>query len=493
MSVRIDQWLDPVIPGVAHLARGRVARHLSLDSRVLEPGDVFVALAGSARDGHDYIEDAIARGVVAVLAERQVSDRVQAQVPVLVIADLKQRIPALAARFYGDPGDSLRCFGVTGTNGKTSIAHYVADLASRVGHPCGYMGTVGVGRVGALASAALTTADSVTVQRALADLVAGGSTWAALEVSSHALDQGRVAAVPFRVAAFSNLSRDHLDYHGDMLRYGAAKARLFQWPTLELAVLNVDDAFGRQLRAGLSSSVRVLTYGRADSPQSPDISWSGLRFDHAGVTGRWHTPWGDAELRLPVHAEFSVANAAVAVAVLCDAGAPLDWVASEAAHLDQVPGRMEHHHVVGRPMVVIDFAHTPDALEQVLRTLRPRTQGRLICVFGCGGDRDRGKRPLMAAAADRVADELWLTSDNPRSEAPEAIIADMRAGLSGRIPAHEQVDRCVAITAAIRGAGPGDLVLVAGKGHEDYQDIAGVRRPFSDRAVVTDCLTEAAA
>ncbi|MFM8355476.1 MAG: UDP-N-acetylmuramoyl-L-alanyl-D-glutamate--2,6-diaminopimelate ligase, partial [Gammaproteobacteria bacterium] len=447
----------------------------------------------------------VARGAVAVLAERPLAEpllvpggaRLQAPetapIPVLVMADLKQRIAGLAARFYGNPGDTVRCLGVTGTNGKTSIAHYLADLASRVGHPCGYMGTIGVGRVGALESAALTTADPVTVQRELAALVASGCTWAALEVSSHALDQDRVVAVPFRVAAFSNLSRDHLDYHGDMTRYGAAKARLFHWQSLELAVLNVDDAFGRQLRDGLNPAVRVLTYGRADGPERPDISWSTLGFDRAGAIGRWHTPWGDAELRLPVHAEFSVANAAVALAVLCDAGVPLEQVAHAAGQLDQVPGRMEHHHVVGRPLVVIDFAHTPDALEQVLRTLKPRAEGRLICVFGCGGDRDRGKRPLMAAAADRVADELWLTSDNPRSEAPDAIIADMRAGLSGRIPTHEQVDRRAAIAAAIGSAGPADLVLIAGKGHEAYQDEAGVRRPFSDRAVVADCLTGAAA
>jgi UDP-N-acetylmuramoyl-L-alanyl-D-glutamate--2,6-diaminopimelate ligase len=483
MNVRLDELLagQDAVPAL----RGR---HLEQDSRRVGAGDVFVALRGARHDGHEHVAAAAARGAIAALAERPVAD---AGVPVIVVPQLRDRLGVLAARFYGDPGQDLYCVGVTGTNGKTSIAHYLADLATRMGHPAGYIGTIGWGRIGALGGAELTTPDPVTVQRQLADLRDQGCRWVVLEASSHALAQDRVRAVPFRAAVFSNLSRDHLDYHGDMAAYGAAKARLFAWPGLELAVVNGDDTFGRSLLGSLPGSVRSLGYGRSDGPQ-PDISWSGLVFDDAGATGRWHTPWGESAFRLPVHAEFSVANVAAALGVLGAAGVALDAFVGAAATLAQVPGRMEYFRAPGRPAVVVDFAHTPDALAQVLRTLRARTSGRLVCVFGCGGDRDRGKRPLMAAAAEQFADVLWLTSDNPRSEAPDAIIADMHAGLRGRACAHEEVDRQAAIAAALRGARPDDLVLVAGKGHEDYQEIAGVRRPYSDRAVVAELLREGA-
>jgi len=484
MSMRLHDLLadQPGIPEVA-------IRHLVLDSRQVEPGDLFVALRGERHDGHDHVVDALGRGAVAVLAERPVTG---ASVPIVVVPALRERLGALAARYYGDPGDGLYCVGVTGTNGKTSIAHYLADLATRVGLPAGYIGTIGWGLIGALGSADLTTPDPITVQRQLAALRDQSCRWAVLEVSSHALTQERVRSVPFRAAVFSNLSRDHLDYHVDLDAYGAAKARLFAWPGLELAVINRDDAFGRQLVGQLAAGVRSLGFGRGDESvsRSEDVSWSGLAFDATGATGTWHTPWGTAPLRLPVHAEFSVANAAAALAVLGAAGVPLEQLAAAAATLAQVPGRMEYFRAPGRAAVVVDFAHTPDALAQVLVTLRPRTVGRLVCVFGCGGDRDKGKRPLMAAAADRVADVLWLTSDNPRSEPADAIIADMRAGLSGHACAHEEPDRRVAIERAIERAGPDDLVLVAGKGHEAYQEIAGVRRPFSDRQLVAELLAE---
>jgi UDP-N-acetylmuramoyl-L-alanyl-D-glutamate--2,6-diaminopimelate ligase len=341
-----------------------------------------------------------------------------------------------------------------------------------------------------LRSARLTTEDPITVQQRLASLVESGCRWAVLEVSSHALAQERVVDVPFRVAAFSNLSRDHLDYHASFEAYGAAKARLFQWPGLELAVLNVDDAFGRRLAASLATGVECLRYGRGSETPS-DVRWSGLDFASGTATGVWHTPWGEAALDLPVQTEFSVANVAAALAVLCHAGVPLADVAHAARTLRQVPGRMERLTAPGRPTVIVDYAHTPDALDQVLVALRPATRGRLICVFGCGGDRDTGKRPLMAAVAERCADELWLTSDNPRSEDPLAIIDDMRAGLSGRVEAHVCPDRRLAIQQALATATADDLVLVAGKGHEDYQETAGERRWFSDRALAVDLLAGA--
>lgn len=496
MSLALPQLL-PDQSGVPDLT----PVHMTLDSRAVAAGDVFVALAGGRHDGHAYAADAARRGAVAVLAERAVEAH---GIPVVVVPELRERVGRLAARFYGDPGHDLHCVGVTGTNGKTSIAHYLADLAERVGVPAGYIGTIGWGRPGTLETAALTTPDAVTVQRQLAGLRAAGCTWAVLEVSSHALDQGRVEAVPFRTAVFSNLSRDHLDYHADMEAYGAAKAKLFAWPGLALAVLNRDDAFGRRLAGGLDPAVQCVTYGAGDRAADGgtlgslgstgtermvrDVAWSELVFDRDGARGRWQSPWGACDFRLPLFAEFSVANLTAAVAVLAAHGIPIAGLAAAAASLAQVPGRMERFAAPDRPAVVVDFAHTPDALLQVLRTLRPRVRGRLICVFGCGGDRDPGKRPLMAAAAEQHADVLWLTSDNPRSETPTAIIADMRAGLTGRACVHEEPDRRAAIAAALGRAGPDDLVVIAGKGHEDYQEARGVRVPFSDRALVAELL-----
>jgi len=470
--------LSALLKGSAAVDHDVPVTALREDSRQIEPGDVFVAVRGESADGHDFAADAVARGAAAVLAEHPLDGL---SVPVVVVDGLRGRRGALAARLYGNPGAKLHCVGVTGTNGKTSIAHYIADLAERLGQPAGYMGTIGWGRVGALQPARLTTEDPITVQQRLAALAADGCRWAVLEASSHALAQERIVDVPFRSAVFSNLSRDHRDYHPSNEAYAAAKARLFQWPGLEVAVLNADDPFGRELAAALPAEVRCLSYGCSGGA---DVSWSELDLSGGAAVGRWHTPWGEAPLCLPVPAEFFVANAAAALAVLCAHGAPLADVAAAARHLAAVPGRMERFAAPGRPAVVVDFAHTPDAVEKVLAALRPATRGKLICVFGCGGDRDPGKRPLMAAAAERGADILWLTSDNPRSEDPERIIADMRAGLDGRVPARQCADRRAAIETAVAAAAEGDTVLVAGKGHEDYQEIDGRRRPFSDRQVV---------
>ncbi|MGA1677281.1 MAG: Mur ligase family protein, partial [Pseudomonadales bacterium] len=425
MTLRLDQWLHD-LPDVPTLA----VRDLVLDSRQASAGDVFIALAGSQDDGAAHLSDAQRRGAVVALVERPVPS---APLPVVVVPQLKREVGARAAAFYGKPGDAVRCIGITGTNGKTSIAYYLADLASRLGQRCGYLGTIGWGEVGGLVDAGLTTPDPVMLQRRLAALRDRGVRWVAMEVSSHALDQGRVNAVPFRAAAFSTLPRDHLDYHGTMEAYAAAKARLFAWPTLETVAVNVDDPFGRELTGRIDPGVQCLTCGAQQNVASPMVAWSNLRFDLNGVRGRWHTPWGETDFALPVHAPFSVANVAIALALLGDAGASLHDIGHAARTLAQVPGRLEYLRAAGRPTVVIDFAHTPDALLQVLTTLKQRSHGRLVCGFGCGGARDRGKRSLMAAAAETAADVVWLTSDNPRSEDPLAIIAEMRAGISGRV------------------------------------------------------------
>jgi UDP-N-acetylmuramoyl-L-alanyl-D-glutamate--2,6-diaminopimelate ligase len=474
--------LRDLLDGVVPVDDSVTIRGLTEDSRQIAAGDAFVAIRGEHSDGHDFAAAAVARGAAAVLAERPIEGL---DIPVIVVAQLRRRRGALAARLYGRPGDRLYCVGVTGTNGKTSIAHYLADLASRLGMPAGYVGTVGWGRIGALEPSRLTTSDPITTQARLGRLAGDGCAWAVLEASSHALDQGRLNEVPFRAAVFSNLTRDHLDYHADERAYAEAKARLFAWPGLELAVLNVDDPFGRELHGRLADGVRCVSYGRN---AAAEVTWRNLELGSGAARGMWQTPWGEAPLCLPVQAEFSVANAAAALAVLCANGVELARAAAAASTLTPVPGRVERFEAAGSPAVVVDFAHTPDALEQVLAALRPAVRGRLICVFGCGGDRDPGKRPLMAAAAERHADELWLTSDNPRSEDPEAILADMAAGLSGRVPAHRRVDRAEAIECAVAAAGERDLVVVAGKGHEDYQEVAGTRRPYSDRSLVAQLL-----
>ncbi len=456
---------------------------LTEDSRQVTAGDGFIAIKGAAADGHDFAVAAEQRGALAVLAERS---GLPVDIPVVVVAALATRRGALAAKLYEYPSEKLHCVGVTGTNGKTSIAHFIADLAGKLGESAGYMGTIGWGDIGTLQRANLTTEDPATIHKRLALFVKQGKRWVAMEASSHALNQGRVEDVSFDTAVFSNLSRDHLDYHATFADYAEAKARLFDCVSLKLAVLNVDDPFGITLRKRLLRQGRkrlsVLSYGSKDA----DIRWQDLRFTTTGVTGQWMTPWGSAVLDLPLIGEFFVANMAAALGVLCAAGHDLATVTTAAKNIVPVPGRMEFFQVPGRPAVVVDFAHTPDALEKVLATLKRHTKGRLVCVFGCGGDRDPGKRPLMARIVERGADVLWLTSDNPRSENPEEIIADMREGLSTGVDVFECADRAEAITRAVESAAPEDLILVAGKGHEEYQEIQGERIRYSDRELVAN-------
>ena len=448
---------------------------VSDDSRTAGAGDLFLAVQGAASDGHDHAEAAVRAGAVAVLAERDIPGL---NAPQLVVDDLGRLRSAIADCIYGAPSAALTCVGVTGTNGKTSIACFIAELAGLLGRAAGYMGTIGWGLPGELTPAALTTESAITVQKRLAAFRDQGLDWAVLEVSSHALDQHRVDAVSFDYAVFSNLSRDHLDYHRDFESYGRAKAHLFRFPDLDAAFINLDDGFGRQLAAGLEGALTVVGYGL-----SPDASvrWSGLEYHAGGVRGRFHTPWGEADFDLPLYGDFSVANAAAALGVLCHSGAGLEPVVDAMRRLSPVPGRMEFF--PGRPTLVVDYAHTPDALAKMLAACRPHLDGQLICICGCGGDRDRGKRPEMAAAACAGADRVCFTSDNPRSEDPAAIIDDMLPGVPDGMSVEVRVDRREAIEAAVRSAGPGDMVVIAGKGHEDYQEIKGQKLPFDDRAI----------
>lgn len=457
---------DPVITGI------------TLDSRKVAPGDVFVACRGSVSDGHAFIGDAIARGAAAIVVDRVVGTL---GVPCVTVADSRRTVAAMAARFYDDPSGAVKCVGVTGTNGKTSVAHYIGALLNGAGVPTGIGGTLGF-RFGSMnCRAALTTEDAVSLQAKLAELRRLGARRAALEVSSHALDQHRADAVAFDIAVFTNLTRDHLDYHSTMDAYGAAKARLFQWPSLRHAIVNLDDAFGQRLATRCRAGVDVIGYGFAADAA---VRISNVAFRASGIAARFTTPWGTANLNLPLYGEFSLSNVAAALGTAYAAGAPFDAIVSAAEQLTPAPGRLQFVRRPGRPVAVIDYAHTPDALTKVLSALRRHCAGRIRCVFGCGGDRDPGKRPLMAAAVEAGADSAVVTSDNPRSEDPARIAADICAGFSGRIPYTVELDRVRAIAAAMAAAEAGDVVLVAGKGHEDYQEVGGRRLPFDDFAVV---------
>lgn len=455
---------------------------LALDSRSVRPGDLFCALRGARHDGLDFIAAAAAAGAVAVLVDAT-TPVVGAPVPVIAVRDLAGRLSAIAGRFHGDPSHDLTVTGVTGTNGKTTCSLLLAQLFSVLEAPAGVIGTLGAGLANdPLQATGLTTPDAVDTQRLLAGLRDAGARRVVMEVSSHSLDQQRVAAVRFHSALFTNLSRDHLDYHRDMAAYRDAKARLFRQPGLEVAVLNRDDPAGRDIAAGVAAR-RCYGYSIEGDAQLRVVC---AEFDTAGVRARIATPWGDGELESPLPGAFNLANLLAVIGAACAQGFALDAVLAAIPGLRGAPGRMQRiAGPVGGPLVVVDYAHSPDALAQVLAALRSATGGQLWCVFGCGGDRDRGKRPLMGAVAAAGADRVVLTSDNPRGEDADAILAEIAAGIPAARRDGMQViaDRRAAIGQVIARAGAADTVLIAGKGHERWQEIAGVRWPFDDAEV----------
>ncbi|SDS70352.1 UDP-N-acetylmuramoylalanyl-D-glutamate--2,6-diaminopimelate ligase [Halopseudomonas litoralis] len=447
---------------------------LTLDSRKVAPGFLFLAVPGQRHDGREHIEQAIAAGAAAVAYETGDGFTCGAAVPLLAIEHLSAQLSAIAARFYGEPASSLGLIATTGTNGKTSVSQMLAQALNSLNQPCGVIGTLGSGMPGALLDHGMTTPDALAVQQQLARLRDEGAQRVSMEVSSHALDQGRVAALQFEVGIFTNLSRDHLDYHGDMASYGAAKARLLTQS--RTAVVNIDDAFGRALAAG--SPVPVSTYGVSDN--TADLYCSDIRFDAEGIKARLHTPVGMVDLCSPLLGSFNLSNVLAVAGALLALDVPLQRIAALIGELLPPTGRMQRLGGNGQPLVVIDYAHTPDALEKALAALRAHVAGRLICVFGCGGDRDRGKRPLMGRIAELGADHLVLTDDNPRTEASAAIISEISAGIEHPQRAAVIANRAEAIGQTIASADAGDIILVAGKGHEIYQEIDGVRHPFSD-------------
>jgi UDP-N-acetylmuramoyl-L-alanyl-D-glutamate--2,6-diaminopimelate ligase len=450
--------------------------NLCIDSRAVRPGDIFVALKGHRVDGRSYIPQAVANGAAAILLEAGPMPPIA--VPHVAVEHLDALTGEIAHLVYGRPSEQLWLCGVTGTNGKTSVSQWIAQCLNALGCKCAVIGTLGNGFPGALAESANTTPDAVGLQRMLAGFVADGALTCAMEVSSIGLEQGRVAGAAFDAAVFTNLTRDHLEYHGSMGAYGASKEALFALPGLKTAIVNLDDPFGAKLADTLKGRVRTLGYtleGRCGGDETLaaehlEMTATGLAFTLNGV-----------RIEAPVVGRFNAANLLAVIGALLAGEEQLGDIAAVLRHITPPPGRMQAIGGAGEPLVVVDYAHTPDALEKALTALRATAQargGRLLCIFGCGGERDPGKRPLMGAVAEAHADAVVLTSDNPRGEAPQAILAAIRAGMKGQV--RVEPDRAAAIRSVVTQAAANDTILLAGKGHEPYQEIAGVRHAFSD-------------
>ncbi|ACC71850.1 UDP-N-acetylmuramoyl-L-alanyl-D-glutamate--2,6-diaminopimelate ligase [Paraburkholderia phymatum] len=471
-------------------AHAQPGAHLHADSRKIAPGDVFLAYAVDGADNRPFIASAIERGAAAVLVQ---ADGFAGDIdPALMVAvpRLNELTGTIASAWYGDPSDAMRVIGVTGTNGKTSCTNWISAALTALGQPCAIIGTLGSGMPGQLVHTGFTTPDAPQLQRSLEQLRAAGAKAVAMEVSSHALHQGRVNGTAFSVGVFTNLTQDHLDYHGTFAAYEAAKARLFSWPELKAAVINADDEAGRRMIASTNGHAKTIAYSlqpRADVQADASIVASNVRATTTGTAFHIASDWGNSDIEVNTLGAFNVSNLLGVLGALLASDVPFDAAVAQIAKLESVNGRMER--LGGRvqndePLVVIDYAHTPDALEQTLTALRPIADargGKLICMFGCGGDRDATKRPLMGEIAERCADGVVVTSDNPRSEDPHKIIDQIAAGMKDASKARRIEDRASAILQAVRCAAREDVVVLAGKGHESTQEIMGKKRAFSDQ------------
>lgn len=478
----LGELLDEAPPELAQHAVSAV----SLDSRRLPPGSLFIALPGIRGHGLDYLQKAVDAGCIAVAAEidaqwsRERIETLDTSIPVIAYESV--HAGAIAARFYADPSSQMTMIGYTGTNGKTSCAWLTAGVLEN----CAMIGTLGNGVPGYLQRATHTTPDAVTLQQMFAEYLQTGITAIAMEVSSHALDQERMDGVHIDVAVFTNLSRDHLDYHHTMQAYAEAKQKLFRQPGLSCAVINMDDPYGRHIRESLAPEIRCITVGVNDADVL--LRASQIRQTQQGLKMTLHYQQQQVILESPLIGRFNVDNLLSVAGALLAAGVPLVQLVKRLSSVPGVPGRMERFGGDNQPLVVVDYAHTPDALKNALLAARAHTSGRLTCLFGCGGDRDRGKRQLMGAVAEELADRVIVTDDNPRTESGDAIVEQILCGM--RHPARVVRDRRQAISIAIAAAAAGDLVLVAGKGHEDIQIIGDQCHHFSDREVVAEILEE---
>ncbi len=473
----LDQIVD--VPAAADVSITDIAMH----SAQVTDGSLFVALAGQTHDARRFIPDAEARGARAICFDAGDGVAVSSRVPAIAVPDLALQVGEIASRFFGCPSQRLKLVGVTGTNGKSSCAWFVASALGLLGQRCGFLGTLGTGVPPQLDAAVLTTPDAVTVQRALKSLFDDGAVAVAMELSSHALDQHRADGTRVDVAVFTNLTRDHLDYHGDMDSYARAKARLFEFPGLHTAVINCDDEFGRTLLSALPASIESCSYGINQG----DVSAARVRTSDRGLGLVVKFEDDEFDIQTRLFGRINVCNVLAVFAVLRALDVDSADIASVLAQMPPAPGRMERIGLgVDGPTVVVDYSHTPDSLEQALLSLKEHTGGKLWCVFGCGGDRDTGKRPMMGEVADRLADRVIVTDDNPRSESASTIVGDIVAGMKTQpVVIHERAE---AICHAIENAELNDVVLIAGKGHETTQEVKGEFFPMSDRQMVSDVL-----
>jgi UDP-N-acetylmuramoyl-L-alanyl-D-glutamate--2,6-diaminopimelate ligase len=465
--------LSQLIPGVA-LKSDIVVSGLTDDSRRVQKGDLYLATPGQKHDGRDFVEQVLETAAAAVCEAPFATERDN----VVVLDDLSARKGHIASRFWREPSARLLVVGITGTNGKTSCGHFIAQALTALGQKCGMIGTLGWGFGTGLQEAGLTTPSALDLQRQLAALCEQGAAAVSIETSSHGLVQGRLNGTQINVALFTNISRDHLDYHETFAEYRAAKQKLFTWPGLQAAVINVDDEFGRHLRDLLGSELQVISYSVVDAGAT--VSCGDVRYSSAGFETQVQTPWGSGLLQSSLLGEFNVSNVLAVISVLGLLGHDFADVLRMAGQLTNVRGRMDALAAPGQPLAVIDYAHTPDALAKALDALRVNCQGQLWCVFGCGGDRDKGKRPEMGRVATGRADHTIVTDDNPRTEMSAAIIADILQGTTADAQLEVEPDRRRAVALALSQARAGDIVLIAGKGHEDYQEIMGQRFHYSD-------------
>jgi len=506
------------------------ANGIEIDSRKIEPGYVFLAYPGEAIDGRDFILEAVNNGASAILCQDAVPEIIKKkldslpQIPILIIPDLKTQAGFIAAEFYGYPSRDLTMIGVTGTNGKTSITQFIAQVLTDLGITCGVIGTIGMGLFGDLAPTLNTTPDAVTLQKWLFKLKQAGAKAIAMEVSSHGLVQRRTNGIEFDIAVFTNLTHDHLDYHETMQNYGEAKKLLFLQPGLKHAIINADDEFGLQLIRELSDDLKVCAYttkpklnlspaivsdsviARAvceaiqeSSSELPhpitnkgfattEICTDNIKLTINGITANIHTPWWNGALKSQLLGRFNVSNLLAVIGVLGAMKVDLVQALPYITNLTTANGRMQTFGGNKKPLIVVDYAHTPDALEQALLALRECCHGTIWCIFGCGGDRDRTKRAIMGQIVEQYSDYVIITNDNPRTEEPMQIVDDIVQGLSCPWAVEVELDRGVAIAHAIDCAKPGDIVLIAGKGHEDYQIIGTEKVHFSDQEVVESTL-----
>jgi len=503
MNTTAGKSLQELLSGIAQIQPKDdcAVTGLTLNSKTAQTGDVFFALAGHKEHGLNYAAEAIEHGVCAVVWDKGsgnddivMLDNLFKHVPLIPVNNLKQKLGLIAERYYDEPCKQLTMIGITGTNGKTSCSHFLAQ-ALNIEQKTAVIGTLGNGFVDRLEEASHTTPDAISLHGLLAEFAADKAKNVVMEVSSHGLSQGRVAGISYQLAIFTNLSRDHLDYHGDMASYGDAKKLLFQMPSLQAAVINVDDDFGRQIVKGLAKNIKVVRYG-IDNAIDADVRASKIKADHKGLRFDVISPWGSGIVSSSLLGKFNVSNLLAVISALLSVGISFEEALARVSKLKNVPGRMQH--VVSKskgPLAVVDYAHTPDALAKALQSLREHIKSqrnsKIWCVFGCGGDRDQGKRPLMGEVAEQYADRVIITDDNPRTEAASHIVSQILDGILKQQNVTIIHDRVMAIKQALELAAENDAVLIAGKGHEDYQVFGKQRFPYKTDAVVVQELLNA--